>query len=146
LFMSRSEDRAGEIVRKPERHASPAGVRSKALRRRSTVEHLESRCLLSVYDPVAVSLSPSPVEGSPLAPDIVLGSFDTSDPQAGLTATVSFNGGSPIAADVVASGSEFVPGVGTVPQYLVELPAGSYTPTQAGPLSYQVVIADSADS
>lgn len=148
MSLFRPEDRAGGIVRKSERNASPARHRSKLMRRRSAVEHLESRCLLAIYNPVAVALSPSPVEGSPLAPDIVLARFADLNPAIGLSATVSFNGGSPIAANLVPSGSELVPIVGAVPQYLVELPAGSFTPTQAGAsaLNYLVEIDDSLDA
>src|SRR5262249_7216886 len=111
----RPEDRAQSLSWNTPISKVTQRCRTVRTRRRSTVEWLESRCLLSIYQPHTEPLSPEPVEGSPLAADIVLASFASDSPDVGLTATVVFDGGSPIAADVVRSpgnGVELVPGVG----------------------------------
>ena len=95
--------------------------RAAGRRPRLVLETLEDRCVPSVYNPqAAVSLSPAAVEGTALSTGTVLGSFVDFDPVGGLSATVSFNGGGALATTITPAGSEFVPGVGTVPRYLVQ--------------------------
>src|SRR3954454_12323521 len=54
------------------------------------VEHLEPRCLLTIYDPIGIpSIGPSPVEGTAFA-GVVVGTFASSDPLAGLSATINW--------------------------------------------------------
>ena len=91
--------------------------RAAGRRPRLVLETLEDRCVPSVYNPqAAVSLSPAAVEGTALSTGTVLGSFVDFDPVGGLSATVSFNGGGALATTITPAGSEFVPGVGTVPR------------------------------
>src|SRR5690242_16550480 len=99
MNLFRPEDRAQNLSRNTRIGKTPARRRPVQNRWRSAVEQLENRCLLSIFDPHTDPLSPEPVEGTPLAPDIVLASFASPDPGAGLSASVVFNGGSPITAN-----------------------------------------------
>lgn len=143
------EDRAGGNHGRLEKGSSSSSRRSKRLRRDSALECLETRCLLSVYAPHAASpLSPEPVSGIALDSSTVFATFDSFDSIGSLSATVAINGGSAIAGNITAIGTEFVPAIGTIPEFTVTLPANSYTPTQAGAgtLQFAVTIADSSDS
>src|SRR5437870_3858835 len=86
---------------------------------RPLLEQLEQRSLLSIYDPIGVILAPSPVEGTAFAGTVV-GTFTSSDPLGGLSATINWGPTATPTSSVGTInliGSTFVPGVGTVPQY-----------------------------
>ena len=110
---------------------------------RLTVERLGDRIVPAVHNPRAETL-PTAVVGTPLATDLTVARFDSSDPAAGLTATVAINGGPAVQAAVEQTGT----GDDGVPEYAVRLPAGAYTPSAAGAgaLGFVVTIRDSSDN
>lgn len=110
---------------------------------RLTVERLGDRIVPTVHNPRAETL-PAAVVGTPLATDLTVARFDSSDPATGLTATVAINGGTAVTATVEQTG----PGTGGSAEYAVRLPAGVYTPSTAGTgaLGLVVTIRDAADN
>jgi hypothetical protein len=121
---------------RPVRSAKPSDARL-------TVERLGDRVVPAVLNPQAETL-PAAVVGTPLATDLTVARFDSSDPAAGLTATVAINGGAAVTATVTQTGT----GDDGVPEYAVRLPAGAYTPSAAGAgaLGFVVTIRDAADN
>ena len=112
------------------------------------LEGLESRCLLTIYNPIGGVLAPSPVEGTALAGALV-GTFASFDAIGGLSATINWGPSATPTSSVGAIsliGSLFVPGVGTVPQYGVT--GGTTYPeeTRGGSQPIVVTVSDSADS
>ena len=113
------------------------------------LERLDERCLPAIYNPVAVTgFNPPAIEGEPLSLNVALGTFLSNDPIGDLVGTVAFNSGSPLAVSSVGMvGTEFVPGLGVVPEYALFAP-NIFTPTVSGPgaLSFQLNIFDAADN
>lgn len=127
---------AGKLIRRRSRRA--LGMQA--------IEALEDRRLLTVYLLQGVTPAPAPVEGQALA-SATLASFASSSAPGGLAATIDWGDGSgPTPGIVSVSGSVFVPGLGTAPQYTV---SGGHTYAagtggQSFPIS--VVVTDSSDS
>jgi len=94
-----------------------------------------------------VLLSPSPVEGTAFA-GAVVGTFSSTNPLGGLSATINWGAtASPAtsAGTITLVGSQFVPGVGTVPMYSIT--GGTTYPTAGvGNEPITISVADSADS
>jgi hypothetical protein len=113
------------------------------------LERLDERCLPAVYNPVAVTgFNPPAVEGEPLSLNTALGTFLSNDPIGDLVGSVAFNGGGALAVSSVGMvGTEFVPGLGAIPEYALFAP-NIFTPTVSGPgaLSFQLNIFDAADN
>ena len=113
------------------------------------VERLDERCLPAIYNPVAVTgFDPPAVEGEPLSTNAPLGTFLSNEPVGALAGTVSFNGGGMLVpSETLMVGSEFVPGMGTVSEYVLMAPFG-FTPTTSGPgaLTFQLKIFDTMDN
>jgi hypothetical protein len=112
------------------------------------LEGLEDRCLPAIYNPVAVAgISPQPVQGSPLSLNSSLGTFMSADPVGDLSAAISFNGAGALAASKIEMvGSEFVPGLGNVPEYSIMPPTFSPTTFGPGALAFQLTISDDGDN
>ena len=130
------------------RSASGASRRPGTHRGHLLLEHLEQRNLLTIYQPIGVTLAPSPVEGTAFA-GAVVGTFTSTSPLGGLSATINWG---PTATPTSSIGtinmigSNFIPGVGTVPQYSVT--GGTTYPEYIGASSQPitVTISDSTDS
>jgi hypothetical protein len=108
---------------------------------RLDVERLGERVVPTITNPQAVT-PPAAVVGTALPTDLTLAKFESPDPAAALSATVAINGGTAIVLSVVPTGAVNA----GVPEYAVRLPAGSYTPTAAGPLGFAVTIRDAANT
>jgi Domain of unknown function (DUF4214) len=112
------------------------------------LERLDERCLPAVYNPVAVTgFDPPAVEGEPLSTNAILGTFLGNDPVGDFAGTVAFNSGSMLAVPTIRGiGSEFVPGLGAVPEYALQAP--NFTPTISGlgALNFQLTIFDEGDN
>ncbi|WP_143392959.1 beta strand repeat-containing protein [Fimbriiglobus ruber] len=117
---------------------------------RKVLECLEDRCVPSVYNPQPVPLLTA-VEGTTLSggSSPIVATFASSDPLAGLSATVNWLGGPASndgSATITLVGSEFVPGVGTVPQYSVSQPTTFGATSGALQPQFGVTINDATDS
>jgi hypothetical protein len=110
------------------------------------LESLESRRLMTVYNPIAAPLITA-TEGS-TSTSITVETFNSTDPIGGLSATVTWPASvsGATAGTIVLIGSNFVPGVGTVPEYAVKTTFTAGATTGTSQLPFSVAVSDSADA
>jgi large repetitive protein len=126
-------------------HSAACGV-DRRIQRATEMERLEVRRLFSVYNLTAVPLLTFQ-EGS-TANLVTVATFDSTSPAIDLSAVINLSGvgtPSPDTAQIVASGAEFVPGVGDETQYSVEISNVTIgASTGANQLQYSVQVTDSS--